>query len=415
MARETLGNGRKTGPSRSRHTVVPGDRHTHPVPTATGEVLLFVMDAGGGHRAAANALVAAAHQTGRPWRFHEVKLQDALARLDFMRGLTGRTMEEIYNAIVRKRRTRFLVPMLRVLHGTIALLRPRLSAELARTLAPLRPRAALSVLPNFNGVIRDALRAAHPEVPFLVLLTDFADFPPRFWVDPDVDRLIVGSDEAVAQARAQGVPADRITRSSGMVLHPRFYPRCGAEARGAIRAALGFGPDDFVVLVLLGGKGSAELVPLTEGLLAAAPDWRIVAICGDNPGLFASLAGAEAASAGRLRRIGFTDRVSDQMAACDVLVTKPGPGTLAEAFHLCVPTVVTRDTHIPQERFNVRLVEEQGLGLGVRDWREAPAAVARLAADRELRDAVTRRLAALPANRAVYEALEVIDGELSAR
>jgi len=64
---------------------------------------------------------------------------------------------------------------------------------------------------------------------------------------------------------------------------------------------------------------------------------------------------------------------------------------------------------------NVRLVEEQGLGLGVRDWREAPAAVARLAADRELRDAVTRRLAALPANRAVYEALEVIDGELSAR
>ena len=90
-------------------------------------------------------------------------------------------------------------------------------------------------------------------------------------------------------------------------------------------------------------------------------------------------------------------------------------GTLAEAFHLCVPTVVTSDTHIPQERYNVRLVQEQGLGLAVRDWREAPSAVARLAADRALRDSVARRLAALPANRAVYEALEIIDAELSAR
>lgn len=140
-----------------------------------------------------------------------------------------------------------------------------------------------------------------------------------------------------------------------------------------------------------------------------------MAICGDNPALFAALAPAEAAAAGRLRRIGFTDRVSDQMAACDVLVTKPGPGTLAEAFHLGVATVVTRDTRIPQERYNVRLVEEQGLGLTVRDWREAPAAVARLAADPELRAAVRRRLSALSENRAVYEALEIIEREMTGR
>jgi 1,2-diacylglycerol 3-beta-galactosyltransferase len=385
------------------------------MPAATGVVLLFVIDAGGGHRAAANALVAAASQTGRAWRFHEVKLQEALSAFDFTRRLTGRTMEETYNAIVRKRRTRFLVPMLRALHATIALLRPRLSAELAGQLAPLRPLAAVSVLPNFNGVIADALRAAHPGVPFLVLLTDFADFPKHFWIEPGVDRVIVGSDAAAAQARALGVPADRVSRTSGMVLHPRFYPRAGTEARARVREGLGFRPGDFVVLVLLGGKGSPELRPLTEALLAVAPHWRVISICGDNPALYAALAQDEAASAGRLKRIGFTDRVSELMAACDVLVTKPGPGTLAEAFHLRVPTVVTRDTRIPQERHNVRLVEELGLGLTVRDWREAPAAVGLLAWDRPLRDAVRRRLEALPENRAVYEALELIESELAAR
>jgi hypothetical protein len=63
----------------------------------------------------------------------------------------------------------------------------------------------------------------------------------------------------------------------------------------------------------------------------------------------------------------------------------------------------------------VRLVDELGLGLTVRDWREAPAAVALLAGDRLLRDAVLRRLEALPENRAVYEALELIESELAAR
>jgi 1,2-diacylglycerol 3-beta-galactosyltransferase len=264
-------------------------------------------------------------------------------------------------------------------------------------------------------VIRDALRAAHPGVPFLVLLTDFADFPPRFWIVPGLDRVIVGSEEASRQARALGIPPERVSRTSGMVLHPRFYPRAGGEARTRLRAALGLLPDDFVVLVLLGGKGSPELRPLCERLLAASPHWRVVAICGDNPALYAALGRVEAVAGGRLRRIGFTDRVSDQMAACDVLITKPGPGTLSEAFHLRVPTVVTRDTRIPQERYNVRLVEEHGLGLTVPDWRAAPAAVARLAAEGELRAAVQRRLAALPENRAVYEALEIVQSELAGR
>jgi 1,2-diacylglycerol 3-beta-galactosyltransferase len=416
MGAETFGDAGKARPSRVRHASVGSLGHPPFVPPATSEVLLFVIEAGGGHRAAANALVAAAQQTGRPWSFREVKLQEALAGVDFTRRLTGLSMEAAYNAMIRRRWTRFLAPMLRMLHAVIALFHGRLVAELARQLAPLRPLAAVSVLPNFNGVIRDALRAAHPGVPFLVLLTDFADFPPHFWIEPGVERVIVGSDEAVRQARALGLPAERISRSSGMVLHPRFYPRPGPETRTRVRSTLDFTDADFVVLVLFGGQGSPEMRPLVETLLARSPDWRVIAICGDNPALFASLQPAEAAAAGRLRRLGFTDRVSDYLAACDVLVSKPGPGTLAEAFHQRVPAVVTHDARtIPQERFNARLVESQGLGLAVRHWRDAPAAVARLAGDPDLGRQVRRRLAELPENRAVYEALDVIERELHGR
>ena len=378
------------------------------------EVLLFVIDAGGGHRAAANALLAAVAQVGAPFRPRLVNLQEVLAPLDFTRRLTGMPMEQAYNVMVRRGMTRFLAPMLKVFQACIRWRQRALSERLAEHLRGERPSAVVSLLPNFNAVLRDAVRMAHPGVPFLVLLTDFADFPPHFWIEPGVDRVIVGSEHAVGQAMSLGVP--RVSRISGMLLHPRFYPRRGVAERVGVRRALGIESRALVVLVLFGGKGSPEMKPLCAALLERPGDWRVIAICGDNPRLFESLGELEARGAGRLHRLGFTDRVADYMAASDLLVTKPGPGSLTEAFHQRLPVVVTCNPYtIPQERYNARFVEERALGLVVSHWRQIPDAVARLATQPGLLRRCRAGIAALPENRAVYEALEVIGGELEAR
>ena len=125
------------------------------------------------------------------------------------------------------------------------------------------------------------------------------------------------------------------------------------------------------------------------------------------------LAPLQERAGGRLRRLGFTERVAELMAASDVLVTKPGPGSLAEAFHQRVPVVVVRNVHtIPQERFNTDYVGRHGLGVVVRHWREIPAAVARLHREPGAREAIRERLAGLPENRAVWEVLDVLAGVL---
>jgi UDP-N-acetylglucosamine:LPS N-acetylglucosamine transferase len=377
------------------------------------EVLVFTIDAGGGHRAAARALAAAAEEVRAPWRFRVLNLQSLLLPFDPLRRLGGLSLEEGYNLLLRRRWTAFMVPMLRVLHALIALRGKTLSATLARHLAEWRPAAVVSVMPNFNRVIRDALRVAHPGVPFLILLTDFADFPPHFWMEPGVDRVIVGSEHAVSQALERGIPRDRISLITGMVLHPRFHQAGGGEVRARVRSELGLGGDAFAVLLLFGGKGSAEMEPLADRLLKESPSFTVIAICGDNPSLLERLAALESRAGGRLPRLGFTDRVSDYMAASDVLVTKPGPGSLAEAFHRGVPVVVTANRRtIPQERFNTRFVTERQLGLVVRHWREIPRAVASLAAEPERLARLRANIAALPENKAVYEALEVIGREI---
>jgi UDP-N-acetylglucosamine:LPS N-acetylglucosamine transferase len=225
--------------------------------------------------------------------------------------------------------------------------------------------------------------------------------------------VIVGSDRAGEQALKMGIPNARISRISGMVLHPRFHREEGRQTRSGVRSGLGLEPQDFVLLLLFGGKGSAEMEPLAARLLALSSSWTVIAICGHNPSLFERLAPLEAAGGGRLRRLGFTDRVGDYMAASDVLITKPGPGSLAEAFHQGVPVVLTANRRtIPQERFNTRFVADRGLGLVVRHWREIPPAVAALAADPGRLATFRANIAALPRNRAVYDALEVIGREI---
>ena len=395
--------------SRVRHGAVARASHHRGMDgPAEPEILLLVLDAGGGHRAAANALVEAARRQGRPWRFRIVNLQDVFAPLDLGRRLTGRPMEETYNGMVRRRQTLFLATLLRGFQWLIRRMKLPLCRLLTARLREQPPRLVVSLVPNFNGVIGEAVRQCLPGTPFIVLLTDFADFPPHFWLESGLDRVIVGSDHAVDQARALGLPGARISRNSGMVLHPRFYPPAGPETRARVRRELGLGAEAFTVLILFGGKGSPEIGPLSDALLREAGALRVIAICGDNPPLFEGLAALEERCGARLHRLGFTDRVADYLAACDVLVTKPGPGSLAEAFHQQVPVVVTCNARtIPQERYNARLVREAGFGLVVRRWQQIPAAVASLHGDPARLRSCRARLAELPANRAVFEALDV--------
>jgi hypothetical protein len=375
-------------------------------------VLLFTIDAGGGHRAAARALVAASEEEESPFRFRVESFQQILAPLDLLKSTAGISLEDGYNLILRRHWNAAMGPLLRVMHVAIRLRRGALVRALGRWMAEQpRPAAVVSVMPNFNGVMRDALRETWPGVPLVVVLTDFADFPPRFWIEPGIDRVVVGTDEAREQALTLGIPGERISRVSGMVLKPSFYRRGGPAAREAVRQEMGFGPGAFVVTLLFGGKGSPEMAPLAEALLGCDASWSVVALCGDNPALLERLTPLQERTGGRLRRFGFTDRVAELMAASDVLVTKPGPGSLAEAFHQRVPVVVVRDIHtIPQERFNTTFVARQRLGVVVSHWREIPAAVARLQHHPANIEAIRERLAALPENRAVWEVLEVIAG-----
>ena len=86
-----------------------------------------------------------------------------------------------------------------------------------------KPSLVVSVIPNFNRALFAGMARAMPGVPLVTILTDMADYPPHFWIERQPQYLVCGTDHAYEQALQMGYPKDRVFRTSGMILNPRFY------------------------------------------------------------------------------------------------------------------------------------------------------------------------------------------------
>ena len=95
------------------------------------------------------------------------------------------------------------------------------------------PDLVVSLIPHFNRAIKDSLDRVDSRIPLVTILTDIADFPPHFWIEPQDQFVICGSDRAVRQACQIGVPSHKVLRVSGMILHPRFSSHTSRIEAGA--------------------------------------------------------------------------------------------------------------------------------------------------------------------------------------
>ena len=85
---------------------------------------LVFFDAGGGHRAAAEALRLVMEEQGG-WNIRLVNLQELLDPIDLVRKLTGLRMQDLYNLMLKKGWTLGTPQTVRVLQFLIRLLHPQ--------------------------------------------------------------------------------------------------------------------------------------------------------------------------------------------------------------------------------------------------------------------------------------------------
>jgi len=362
-------------------------------------------DAGGGHRAAANALKAVVdsqHRAtrGEPWQIRLVNLQEVLDSLDVFRKVTGLRLEDIYNTMLAKGWTLGSGLGVQFMHGVIRLYHGATVRLLTQHWIDTKPDLVVSLVPNFNRAMYESLRKALPQVPYVTILTDFADYPPHFWMEAGQDQYFVcGTAKAVEQAHSLGHTDDRIFTASGMIVRPNFYEPVKVD-RAVERARLGLHPTRPTGLVLFGGQGSGVMLEIAERLR----DTQLILICGRNEKLATRLK-AQRAEAPRCIE-GFTQEVPYYMYLSDFFIGKPGPGSISEAVAMKLPVIVERPNAftLPQERYNPTWVREHHAGMVVDNFRGIAGAVKELLGSLDsYRESVSRI-----ENRAVFEIPEIL-------
>lgn len=149
------------------------------------------------------------------------------------------------------------------------------------------------------------------------------------------------------------------------------------------------------VLVVGGGDGMGGIAlqaqaigaKLHESAQARKCPYQMVVVCGKNKLAQESLSTVEWGQGIHVQVKGFVDNMDEWMRASDILVTKAGPGTIAEAAICGLPCMLS--SFLPgQEEGNVPFVENAGFGSysgnpdeiadTVSNWLNSPALLAQM-------------------------------------
>jgi Glycosyltransferase family 28 C-terminal domain len=373
--------------------------------SAMKKIHVIFHDAGGGHRNAAVALQTMIAQQQRPWQVELVQFQELTDRYDVLRRLTGIRIQEQYNVLLQNGWTLGSVYLLRLLQFTIRLFHRPLLRLLENFWRQKSADLLVSVIPHFNRQLCESWRKVYPGRPFVTLITDLADFPPRFWIEPMREQYVIaGTERAAEQARTMGHDDGHIFRTSGMILRPDFYAQDDTHPI-ALRKELGLRPDLTTAIVLFGGHGSKVMYDIASHLDAAQLPLQLILICGRNEELAAKFTAQQWRMP--IKVIGFTKEIHKLMRAADFLIGKPGPGSIAEAMVRKLPVLIECNSWtLPQERYNAEWVAEKRVGIVLHSFKEVVSGVQRMLEPATLAE-FRKNVAALE-NRAIFEIPEIL-------
>jgi len=230
-----------------------------------------------------------------------------------------------------------------------------------------QPDIIVSVHPMVNRLTNNVLRRIRcidlkPTPIFATVVTDYGDAHPM-WFHKDSEVTYIPSEPVRTIAIKFGMKNSKL-KVYGLALRRDFWD--DKTDRFGKREKLGLSVSKPVILLMGGGDGMGNLELISEAVARhiskeLGPNGaKLVIVCGNNWKLKASLANHTWPV--DVEVLGFTDNISEWMEASDILVTKAGPGTVAEAFVKSLPMIIF--AYLPgQEEGNMQFVVDNDLGI----------------------------------------------------
>jgi len=258
------------------------------------------------------------------------------------------------------------------------------------------PLEVLGSLKSRTSAVRAAEGAHHH--PYIVcVVTDFEAH--ALWMEPSVDLYCVAAEETKARLVARKVDGEGVV-VTGIPIGGRFSQPIDAAI---VRRRRGLRDDLPTVLVLGGGFGMGPVAEILGSLDSIEREFQIVVVAGRNADLRRELAAQDRRHPTHV--LGFVTNMHEMMAVADLIVSKPGGLTTAEALALGKPLFILNP--IPgQEAANSDFLLERGAAAKVNRVEDLPFRLDRLLGSPKLKEmaASARALGRPGAAAAVCEA-----------
>lgn len=330
-------------------------------------IVFYFSDTGGGHRSAAEAIIEAVHL--------EYKNRVTTEMVDFFKDYAPPPFNRVgamYPYMVKAPRlwsASFYATDGRARARVITATTWPIARHGAKALVRSHPGDLIvTVHPFANTFALRALGKDRP--PFINVVTDMVTTH-ALWFDKRADLILVPTDQARAVAVRYNMPPEKV-RVVGLPVADKYCQPLGRKS--ILRKKLGWALDKPIVLLVGGGEGMGPLGKIAHEIDASGLDVALVIVCGRNQYLKETLESDRWENPVFI--YGFTREMPDFMRASDFIVTKAGPGTIAEALNAQLPIILY--AKLPgQEDGNVTFVETEGAGVWAPTSQEVVRALTR--------------------------------------
>lgn len=263
-----------------------------------------------------------------------------------------------------------------------------------------KPEAIVCTHPFPLGIVSYMKKKGIFEGPLFATITDFTIH--SFWIFPEVEYYLVGSEALVPYCGKFGVETDCIY-PTGIPIDPAFS---AYYDKNLIREELGLEPELPTILIMGGGLGMGSLASAVKTLGSSQGNCQLIVVTGTNTALREKLKRMAGELLCDTRILGFVENIPQLMAASDFMVGKAGGLSCAEAVAMALPIFIV-DPLPGQEERNTEFLSGMGAGVKVEEGELARVVQAYLSEPQRL-EYMAKAAAALGKPKAAYSAVKIM-------
>ena len=233
------------------------------------------------------------------------------------------------------------------------------------------------------GMVADFNRLKGINLPLVAVLTDFV--PHSYWIYSNVNYYIAPSQQVKQRLIEKGVSPNRV-KPLGIPFDTKFNQKLN---KTEIRKRLNLDINLFTILIMGGGQGLGPIKSMVKILDSLKFDFQEIVVCGTNNRLYDWLKRRISSYKKKITLLGYVQNIEEFMSATDLIITKPGGITCAEALTKGLPMLII--SPIPgQEANNTAYLIAQGAAIRVSKPRDLINVITDLYYHPEILDKLSR-------------------------